>query len=443
MLKQLSRLRLRLGDFWWYTLMIFCAQRVADALNVFVGLYLVPKYVAPEELGAVMPLTQFANLLAIPAGVFAATFRQELTSLALHRDFGRMKSLMRGVFIATTVFFVVAILASRLILPVFLSRIRIVEGSLGFVILAAAFIGTIAPVYTNALQSLKKFKAYSLLAILGAPIRCVTMLLMMPLRAITGYFVGQTASPVFSIGATLFALRKELRVKAQRYWTTSILGRFTLLFVMFGASALITGIVALFEATVIRGKLPALDSAAYYMVTRFSDLTVILAGTLMLTIFPFAAEIAAEGRDRRPLMFKCMTAVAVLGIGLGVFFACFGASILRMLPHAEAYVSYAWAIPCMIGVMTLNQLSGIFTTAELAANRFGFMAWNLPLHLAYAITLYLCRDSIDSLQTMILWMGGFQFVRLICTFIALRAISSSPSAGSCATARDKAVRQVE
>ena len=59
----LQRLHARLGDFWWYSLMIFMAARAADCLNVFVELWLVPKYVPPSELGAVQPLTNFASLL--------------------------------------------------------------------------------------------------------------------------------------------------------------------------------------------------------------------------------------------------------------------------------------------------------------------------------------------------------------------------------------------
>ena len=57
----LAKLHARLGDFWWYSLMLFCACRAADLLNAFVGLWLVPKYVDPSELGAVQPLTMFAT----------------------------------------------------------------------------------------------------------------------------------------------------------------------------------------------------------------------------------------------------------------------------------------------------------------------------------------------------------------------------------------------
>ena len=43
--EKLKALHARMGDFWWYSLLLFCACRFADVLNAFVGLWLVPKYV--------------------------------------------------------------------------------------------------------------------------------------------------------------------------------------------------------------------------------------------------------------------------------------------------------------------------------------------------------------------------------------------------------------
>jgi hypothetical protein len=63
-MKRLARsLHQKLGDFWWYSLMIFCACRAADLLNAFVGLWLVPKYIGPSELGAVALQTFLCGLL--------------------------------------------------------------------------------------------------------------------------------------------------------------------------------------------------------------------------------------------------------------------------------------------------------------------------------------------------------------------------------------------
>ena len=70
----LNKLHSKLGDFWWYSLMLF---------------------------------------FAIPIAVFASTFRNELTTLSINRKFGQMKTLMRGVFIATAIFLFLAMLLQK------------------------------------------------------------------------------------------------------------------------------------------------------------------------------------------------------------------------------------------------------------------------------------------------------------------------------------------
>ena len=39
----LSRIHAKLGDLWWYTILLFIAQRFGDVINMFVGLWIVPK----------------------------------------------------------------------------------------------------------------------------------------------------------------------------------------------------------------------------------------------------------------------------------------------------------------------------------------------------------------------------------------------------------------
>ncbi len=418
-----SRLHARLGDFWWYSLMLFCACRAADLLNAFVGLWLVPKYVDPSELGAVMPLTQFANFLAIPVAAFANTFRNELTRLSINKEFGKLKTLMRGVFAATAIFLFLAIIVARFLLPAFLERIRIVEGSLGLVIIAASFVSAVAPIYSSALQALKKFKAQSVLSIVGAPVRLIAMLIAMPFRAITGYFVGQAATPAFSIAASVIALRKELSVKAEPYWTNEVIQRFSKLFGTFAIIGIVDGFYLLVEATVLRQRLPDLDSAGYYMATRFSEIAGFLSATLAFTIFPFAAEKASRGEETRPLVIKSLLANAAFCLALALPFLFFGKTILSLLPHGEQYSEYWWAVPWLIGITYLISIVGIFTATEFSANRFRFLKWYLPLDLAYPILLllvtghgymtgyiplswteFLSAHNVYTLGTMLCWM---------------------------------------
>ncbi len=431
----LSKLHAKLGDFWWYSLMLFMACRAADVLNAFVGLWLVPKYVGAEELGAVMPLTQFAGFLALPVAIFATTFMKEMTSLATAGEYGKMKSLMRGVFVGGGVFLALAILLSRLLLPAFLERIRVAEGSLGFVILAAAFTGAVAPIYQNALQALKRFREISFLNVICAPVRFLAMIVAMPFRALSGYFVGQGASPAFSIFVTLFFLRRELSVKAERYWTRPIVRRFAGLFLAIAAYNIAGALLGLVEQTVLRQRLPAIDSAAYYMATRFSDIAGYVTCTLSMILFPFTASLAAEGKSTRPLVVKSILATLGTSAALAIFFAFAGRPVLRLLPDGVKYSEFAWTIPWLIGLQALGAIQAFHLNTEVSAGRFKFLKWWIPLHLIFAAGLlfatgygyftayipqswsaFLADNNFTSLEAMLWW---FTVTTLVKTAICL------------------------
>ena len=436
----LERLHARLGDFWWYSLMLFCACRAADLLNAFVGLWLVPKYVDPSELGAVMPLTQFANFLAIPIAAFANTFRNELTRLSIGKEFGKLKTLLRGVFVATAIFLFLAIIVARLALPAFLERIRIVEGSLGVVIIAASFVGAVAPIYTNALQALKKFKAQSLISVVGAPVRLITMLLAMPFRALTGYFIGQAAVPIFTFVSSVFALRKELSIKAEPYWTKETFKKSIALFAVFAGSGAVGNFMLLVESTVIRQRLPELDSAGYYMATRFSEIATYLYSAMVFAIFPFAAQLAKDGKKHAKLILKSVGANIAFCIIIAAAFCFFAKPALSFLPHGEQYAAYWWSVPWLIGITSLSSIYGLYITAEIATNRFRFLKWAIPLDIAYPSLLllitghgyfsnitpscfseFLNAHNIRSLDTMLWWMTVINGAKALCCIVEILA----------------------
>ena len=434
----LNRLHTRLGDFWWYSLMIFCAQRAADCTNVFVGLYLVPKYVAPSELGAVMPLTQFAGCLALPIAIFASTFRNEIVNLASAKEFGQLKTLLRGTFIATGIFLVLAIVACWLVLPAYLERMRLAKGSLGILIVVLAFVTSISPIFNNALQALRKFKATSVIGILGAPIRLISMVLVLPLRPISGYFAGQTSTPAFGIVASIFALRKEFSVKAEPYWNRGVFRRVAR-FAFFTTIGSIAGSVwILVSSTVLRQRLPELDSAAYYMASRFSEISNFLTMTLLFTMFPFTAKLAREGKSTNPLVIKSSLAMIVFCLPLAAIFWFWGAPILNLLPHGAEYSSYHWIIPWMIGISCLNSIASFYTGAEVSAERFGYLWWSAPTFLSFAGALlfvtgygyftpylpttaieFLKSHNITSISAYLLWMTAIEAVRVICCAVQM------------------------
>ena len=320
----------------------------------------------------------------------------------------------------------------------FLERIRIVEGSLGLIIIATSFITAVAPIFTNTIQALKKFKANAVMNLLGAPLRLLTMLVAMPFRPLAGYFVGQGASPAFNIVASVFSLRKELSVPSEPYWNRKVIRKFSKLLIIFFISGAASSLCTVIESTVMRQRLPDIDSAGYYMATRFSDISGFLYNTLVFTLFPFTAALAAKGKDMRPLILK--TAAATIGFSalIAIPFFFFGEPILSLLPHGEKYAAYWWAIPWQIGISTLGSLIGLYVTAEISANRFRFMLWMVPLDIIYPVLLllvtghgyftdiipaswteFLTTNNITSLGTMLWWMTGFYALKTFGCLIAM------------------------
>jgi len=434
----LDKIHAKLGDFWWYSLMVFCAARVADCMNVFVGLWLVPKYVDPKDLGAVMPLTQFASCLAIPIAVFASTFRNEITELSIKQEFGKLKTLLRGTFVATGIFLVFALLVSWVILPPFLERIRIAKGSLGILVIITAFVGSVSPIFNNALQALKKFKATSVIGILGAPLRLLTMLATMPLRPLSGYFVGQCATPSFGIVASIFALKNELAVKAEPYWNKEVFRRVARFGMMISIATVFPMVSQLVEFTVLRQRIPQADSAAYYVVTRFSEISNFITCTLVFTMFPYTASLARGGLSTKPLIFKMSGITVLLNIVIAVAFALCGEWALSFVPHGECYQEYAWAIQWLIVISVLSAISSYYTTSEISANRFGYLKWLVPINVIYPLVMllvtgygyfdsflpdswssYLSVHNIKTLDSLLMWSVSCTAIKTIFCMVSL------------------------
>ena len=166
-----SRVKKWLGPLWWYTLILFCIQRAGDLINAFVGLYLVPKYVPQAELGAVLPLAQIGGALGLPLAILSAPFAKYLNTYATHGELGKVKSLLRDAFALQVIAFVGLLVYARFFMPIVFERMRVQDGRLGTLVVVSGVVGAFAPVFTSALQALKKFRAMAICGLLTAPVR--------------------------------------------------------------------------------------------------------------------------------------------------------------------------------------------------------------------------------------------------------------------------------
>ena len=402
-------------------LLLFLALRAGDLVSAAAGMWFVPRFVSPEDIGAVLPVTSFATLLSLPVFAFAMTVMKESAWLAASGERGKIKSLLYGVFATIGIILVAVIAVSAATAPRFLAAMRIQDATAGFLVVSAAFLGCAAPVYTDALQSLKRFKSLAAVEFGGAVFRFLTMLAIMPFKALAGYFAGQAALPAFRIAGSVVALRHDLAVAAEPFWNKASVRRISLAFIAVLAYQAFPMAASLVEQSVLRTALPSADSAGYYMVSRFSDLLYYLTFPLMIVMFPFTAEASRRNGSTHAYVIKCAIAALIGTAVLAIIYALWGDRLLSIMPHGSDYAEHARFMPWLVLIAALTSCQVFYTNAEVSAGRFSFLAWLVPLHIIYPAILYMAAKSgcITSLGTIIVFFGVASCLRFAFAALAM------------------------
>ena len=431
----LSKLHARLGDFWWYSLLLFAALRCGDLINAFVGLWLVPKYVPQEELGAVLPLTQFASAVGAPMAILVMVFTKFLNKFKTLGEDGKVKSMLLWFIGFSVMLTVVSSAVAIAILPHFFERIRVTSGSLTVLIIAVGLIGTITPVFTNALQGLKRFHAVSLINLLAAPVRLITMVIAMPFRALSGYMVGQLMPQLFTIASSCFVMRRHLHrsVKATPFWKSDGLdiAKYTgLVSLWVGVGAICSPITFM----IIRQRLTDIESSAYYMISRFAELSTYAGQTLVFVMLPLVAEASVKSKNSSKLLL--MTDFGTVAFGLIVSAALYFISpyVFNSISTCQPYVAYIPDLVLLSITLTIGLVWTNFTTHEMARGNFWYLTYGTAFTILQAAVL-VCFTGYNFFKgilpdSVICWMAslkidtlrGFLWAQL--SFNIARVVSS-------------------
>ncbi len=370
------RIKARVGPLWWYTAILFLVLRACDVCNAFIGLWLVPRYVPQNELGAVLPLAQVGGVLGLPLAILLVPFTKFLNTYATRGEYGKVKRLLRDVFILSLLLFAGTLCYARFVLPLVFERMRVGAGSLGLLIVASGVISVVSPVFMNALQALQQFRMVAAINLISAPIRLLAMWIAMPFRALSGYFVGQSVPSLFLIGASLFGLRRHLgrAVRSEPYWQKDWhpMLRYTLPVAILTVA---NAVQAAVESFVIRHRLPALDSAGYYVISRFAEIGAYVGLTFMFVLFPLAAERHERGERSDRYLWHAIGGTLGAGLVLAGLFALFGEWLLRLNPVWSDYAGYGRAMVVLTLVFVARTAASCFSSHEMACGRFGFVRW--------------------------------------------------------------------
>lgn len=388
----LRKFKHRLGELWWYALVLFVMQRMGDFINAFIGLWLVPKYIPTEELGAVLPLVSLGGVLGLPLTVLMIPFMKFLSVYIAQGAYGKVKALLRDVFLLTLILaMLIGVVSFFLISPLFV-RMRVENGHLGFLILLSGIVMAVAPVFVTALQAAKKFKLMSCIGVGAAFMRLGTLLVALPIRGLSGYFVGQVLSSAFSMTGCLLGLRKFLSRQVQMtpyfrqdfrkiathvFWTGLVV-----------SSATLMGFV---ENLVIRHRLPNSDSAAYYVVSRFSEIALYIGVSIAAVVFPVASMQSENGTTTRgggkiveQAMLGCLVGGTALSIGLVIGWPLLSAWIPGHFVGSE---TAKMILPVTL-MYTFRGVAYCYMMHELAVNQFKFVKFFFSGYVLSAICLY-------------------------------------------------------
>lgn len=386
----LDKLHARLGDLWWYSLMIFVACRSGDVIQAFIGLWLVPKYVGPDELGAVLPLQQLSGLFAVPLAIIATVFAKYVNTYATRGEYGKVKCFIRDILLASIIVFLVCIVVAYLVIPHFYERLNISAGFLTVLILAAGFTGNIANLFTSALQGLKKFKTMTIQNLISAPIRLATLLVAMPIRALSGYILGQATPPATCSLLAAYSLHKDLRsIPLDTSWRKDLPEIWRYLWPV-GIYLVLSTLCTSISTTVYRQRLPEIESAAYYLLSRFAEIAGYVGSSMLLILFPLAGEAHERQKENIQILHNTILATAVVSVAMAALFLFFAPDILSWSNIWAIYVNFTNLLSILTLIVGLGTIISAMVSYEMACRRFSAAIVASAFNLSWTVTLVCC-----------------------------------------------------
>ena len=383
-----TALRRRLGPVWGAALPLFVAQRFGDAVNAFIGIWLVPRHVPADELGAVLPLAQVATFVAMPLAILLTPYAKLLNVHAERGEPGKVKAMFRDAALLALAVLVLTLAATPFFFPYVFRHFGIQNGNLALAIVVSATLGALAPVFTESLRALKRFGVASLLSATVAPLRLAVMWIALPFRGLTGYFVGQASGPAFQSGVALLDfLRRHRGVRCERYFRED--RRVFLAFAIPLAVSTLAGNLRGMAELMPMAFVPKIESAAYYQLTRFTEIASYLGLTLVFILFPVVSERHERGQDTRRVLQQTMWGSLGLGLAFTAAFALAARPLFEAVGFLRPYAGFAGFILPLGAIASIRVASACFTTHETACSRFRFLRYTVPIALAEAATLRL------------------------------------------------------
>lgn len=419
-----QRLQERLGPVWGPAALLFVASRITDVVNAFIGIWLVPHYVPMKELGAVLPLTQVATFVALPLSILLSPYIKLLNVHGERGEYGKAKSLIRDASILAAVVFALTLVATPIFFENIFRKFQIENGRLALAIVLSAVLGALAPVFTETLRALKRFGVTAATTAFFGPVRLVLMLLLLPFRGLTGYFVAQSGTSLYSSAIALVDFfRRHAKARCEPYWKED-----RKVFLTFCVPLTILSILGQFrclQEMLLMPLIPTAESAAYYQLTRFTEIASYLGGTLVFILFPLASAAHEKGRGSAKLLTQTTLWTFVAGTAVSALLALFGHALFEAIGFLRPYAPYTKYFFALGMFATLRVSGSCVITHETACARFSYGWYAGPISAAEIVLIRVLLSpkygpsTPWTLDRVIAIMLGVQIVVFLCNITQL------------------------
>ena len=388
--RMLRTFKERAGPLWWYAALMFVVTRMGDVVNMLVGLWLAPKFVPEAELGALLPMMNFAAVYTVGLSVLLLPVPKFMNTFATRNETGKARALVRDVLRVTGVYALGMVVFIFWTGDAVLLRLKLENREVLWLVAGFALITALTPVLTATQQAFKLFRSLLVMTAALPYVRLAGMLIFLPLLAAVGYMMAQLgagfAGLLIAGGAIWLATRRMGPCESYRGHLGEM-ARYAL--------PLVLGLVAgrfqqAVESLVIRQRLPEEISAAYYYVVMFGAIPMYFIGAITPFFWSLVSERFEKGERTEGLMWQSLAFTFALGGGVTLLVA-FAAPLLFRWPGDWAWKAYAdhagyiWVV-CLMNVIRSG--TTIFTAHEAACRRFGYLGYVIPFSLVCTALLY-------------------------------------------------------
>ena len=381
-------LRARLGELWWYTLLGFIVNRLGEVVNLYIGIFLVPKMMPARELGAVTPLMSVGAFVGLPIALLLIPVGKFLNVFAAREEYGKVKALLLDAIYVNLAFAVVVLGWLAFAGNGILERMHLTDRRILIPVAAFAVLSCLEPIIGSAQRALKCFRSMLVSGLGGPYVRLAGMLLLLAPFGAFGYLSAQLAMTLWGVGCALVALHLYLRKCGGRIsYREDVrdMVTYSLPLVAMTFAGRIQGPV---EAFVIRHRLPEEVTAGYYFSTMFGAIPGYATGALVTFFWPIVSEKFEKGESTRKLLMQSMLfnfvvgGLTLLGVALVVPY------VFRLRGPWQGYEDYSRYVWQAGFITLLKNVQAIYTAHESACRRFVYVRYMVPLMLLEAAVLY-------------------------------------------------------